>query len=814
MKLFRTLLFFACALSLNSIFAQNLMNIHQGNGTLIQIPLESIDSVRFITVPPPTIQKIFQSNGNILSVAVSDIDSITYTIPNSAALASISTQAVTVLSSSSAYSGGTISSDGGSTITQRGVCWSTSPNPTLANNFSVDGTGIGSYGSNMAPLQSATTYYVRAYAVNSEGTAYGNQLTFTTSNPSTSGSLATITTANVSYTDGLTASCGGNITADGGLAVTARGVCWASGTTPTINNYITSNGIGGGSFNSSVSNLLPGTSYFVRAYATNDAGTAYGITYGFSTHALPTITTTAISAVSYTSAQAGGSISSNGGSNIVQRGVCYSTSPAPTLNNSVLNSGSGNGSFTINLITLSSNTTYYVRAFATNGVGTAYGNEEVFTTQGSITALNCATATNNGTLTQGVAASSVNSSVPYTGGTGGTYTEQTITSTGVTGLTATLAAGTLLSGAGSLTYNITGTAASSGTASFALSIGGQTCTLTRTVNPPAGTITALSCSTATNTGSLIIGVAAASVSISIPYTGGNGGTYTTQTITSTGVSGLTATLAAGTLLSGAGSLTYNITGTPDSSGTASFALSIGGQTCSLTRSVISGGQTGITAHSCGATNVHNPAKTYGTMTDQEGNVYKTIVIGTQEWMAENLKTSIYRNGQPITNVIDGTQWGGLSTGAWCNYQNNNTSECPYGKLYNWYAVADPRNVCPTGWHVPTDGEWTTLTTFLGGESVAGGKMKSTGIQYWVSPNLSATNESGFSGLPGGNRSGSGSGTDLSGKFYSLYGSGAWWSSSESSTPIAWFRALAYNTGSANPLYYTKQRGLRVRCLRD
>jgi len=101
-------------------------------------------------------------------------------------------------------------------------------------------------------------------------------------------------------------------------------------------------------------------------------------------------------------------------------------------------------------------------------------------------------------------------------------------------------------------------------------------------------------------------------------------------------------------------------------------------------------------HSCGAPKVHNPAKSYGSMTDQQGNVYKTIVIGSQEWMAENLKTSIYRNGEPIENVTDNAQWVGLATGARCYYNNDSQYECPYGKLYNWYAVADPRNLCPTG----------------------------------------------------------------------------------------------------------------------
>ncbi len=196
------------------------------------------------------------------------------------------------------------------------------------------------------------------------------------------------------------------------------------------------------------------------------------------------------------------------------------------------------------------------------------------------------------------------------------------------------------------------------------------------------------------------------------------------------------------------------------------------------------------------------------MTDQQGNVYKTIVIGTQEWMAENLKSTIYRNGDPIANITNATQWTGLTTGAWCHYNNSSSNECPYGKLYNWYAVVDPRNVCPTGWHVPTDAEWITLANFLGGEAVAGGKMKSTGTQYWLSPNTSATNESGFSGLPGGGR------YNDSGNFYTVGTNGSWWSSTESSTTNAWYRYLGYTNGTAYRSTNSKQSGFSVRCLRD
>ena len=469
-----------------------------------------------------------------------------------------------------------------------------------------------------------------------------------------------------------------------------------------------------------------------------------------------------------------------------------------------LANGSGNLTFTITGTPASSGTA----SFALNIGGQTCTLTRTVLPTASITALSCSTATNNGTLTQGIAAASVNSSVPYTGGNGGYRAAQTFTSTGVTGLTATCAAGTLATGAGSLTLTITGTPASNGTASFALNIGGQSCTLTRTVNPPAGTITALSCSTATNTGTLTQGIAAASVSSSVPYTGGNGGTYSSQTITSTGVTGLTATLSAGTLLSGAGSLTYNITGTPASSGTASFTLNIGGQTCILTRTVNILGL----AHSCGATNIHNPAKTYGTMTDQQGNVYKTILIGTQEWMAENLKTSIYNDGTPIPNVTSNAQWSSTTSGAWVYYNNDSQYDCPYGKLYNWYTATDSR-LCPAGWHVPSYEEWMTITNYLGGVPIAGGKMKTSGTQYWNSPNTDATNETGFSGLPGGLR-------DIDGTFnlnadLILGNGGFWWSSSlVNGGPLCTIMGYNYSAlTQANGSNETRL-GQSIRCLKD
>ena len=198
---------------------------------------------------------------------------------------------------------------------------------------------------------------------------------------------------------------------------------------------------------------------------------------------------------------------------------------------------------------------------------------------GLIGALNCGSATNNGTLTAGSPASGVSSEISYSGGNGGTHSGQTVSSTGVTGLTATLAPGTFSNGSGSLNYTIIGTPNENGTAIFILNIGGQTCTLLRIVDLPEGILSDLNCSSPINIGTLTVGSPASGVSSEIPYTGGNGGTHNGQSVESTGVTGLTATLLAGTFTNGSGSLTYTISGTPSNSGTASFAISVGGQTC-------------------------------------------------------------------------------------------------------------------------------------------------------------------------------------------------------------------------------------------
>ena len=193
--------------------------------------------------------------------------------------------------------------------------------------------------------------------------------------------------------------------------------------------------------------------------------------------------------------------------------------------------------------------------------------------------------------------------------------------------------------------------------------------------------------------------------------------------------------------------------------------------------------------------------------DVDDNTYTTVTIGTQIWMAENLKTTKFNDGTDIPLVTDNTSWINLSTPAYCWFNNNQTSyKSTYGALYNWFTVNSGR-LCPAGWHVPTDTDWTMLSTFLGGENIAGGKLKETGTIHWKSPNAGATNESGFTGLPGGNRT-------ANAIFYDVGNFGYWWSSTESDGISSLLRYLNYNYSTFNNVSYDKRSGFSVRCLKD
>jgi uncharacterized protein (TIGR02145 family) len=446
-------------------------------------------------------------------------------------------------------------------------------------------------------------YYVRAYATNSAGTGYGNQVSFTTSQIA----LATLTTTAITSITQTTAVSGGNITDDKGGSVTARGVCWSTATNPTTANNKTTDGTGTGSFLSNLTGLIGNTTYYVRAYATNSVGTAYGNEVSFKTGpVMPTLSTTTISSISQTTATSGGNITSDGGVAVTARGVCWSTSANPTPSiNSRTKDGTGTGVFTSSITDLIPNNIYYIRAYATNSIGTGYGNTVTFSVQ---------------------------------------------------------------------------------------------------MNPI----------------------------------------------------------------------------------------------------------------------IFNPNLTYGTVTDIDGNVYKTITIGTQTWMAENLKTTKYSDGIPVPLANTESTWYNLTTAskAYCWYEDNIGSKDLCGAYYTWAAAMNGaassntkpsgvQGVCPTGWHLPSSTEFTTLNTYLGGTSAAGGKLKEIGTTHWNTPNIGATNGSGFTALPSGLR-------NIGGSFYYGIGNSCyWWCSTESSSYLnanAWF--LSWDTSQSTYGYSDKKNGMSVRCVKD
>lgn len=325
---------------------------------------------------------------------------------------------------------------------------------------------------------------------------------------------------------------------------------------------------------------------------------------------------------------------------------------------------------------------------------------------------------------------------------------------------------------------------------------------------PLGTLSSIDCAGAAHNGTLTAGSPASGVTSVIGYVGGNGGTHSGQTVTSTGVTGLTATLAAGTFASGPGSLTYTITGVPASSGTASFAISIGGQACTLDRTVVA------PLFSCGTSS----------FTDARDNaVYTTVQIGNQCWMKENLRylPSVVAPTTGSTTVayyyVQGYSGTNVTTAkAEANYTT-------YGVIYNWPAAMNGsassdnnpsgvQGVCPVGWHLPSDSEWKQLEVFLGmsvAESNSSGWRGTIGPAFrtttgWTA-GVAGTNTSGFSGLPGGWRSNGGSFGDL--------GTRAYWHTSTGGS-LSWARSVEHDNSFVRRFEGNKENGYSVRCVKD
>jgi len=794
----------------------------------------------------------------------------------SASLPTLTTSAITSIAAASASSGGNISSDGGAPITARGVCWNTSTGPTTTNSKTTDGTGSGSFTSSLTGLTAITTYYVRAYSTNSVGTAYGNEISFTTS--AFTPVVPTLTTTAITAITTTTATSGGNITSDGGASVTARGVCWKTTANPTITDLKTIDGSGTGSFSSNITGLSQLTTYHVRAYATNSAGTAYGADVAFTTICAPTINTTTVSSIAITTATSGGNITSDCGSPVTARGICWDTFNNPTITDSKTIDGSGTGSFTSNITGLTPGTLYHVRAYATNAGGTVYGTDVSFTTlclpsitTTAISSITATTATSGGNVTSDCGSTVVTHGVCWsisanpTTADSRTYNGSGIGSfaSNITGLTpgtiyhvrayAINAAGIAYGvdvafttiGLPSITTaaitSITNGSATSG--GNITSDGGATVTARGICwSTSTGPTTANSkTSDGAGTGSFVSGLtdllgntiyyvrAYAVNSVGKVY--GNEITFTTlspsvPTLTTTAITSITTTTATsgGNIANSGGSsvTSRGICWSTIANPTIADAETSDGTGSGLFTSFITGLIPGTTYH-VRAYGTNSVGTAYGdditfttispTVTDIDGNVYDAITIGGQIWMQENLKTTRLIDGTAITLTNDPTTWVNLSlstTPEYCFYNYDAaTYKNIYGPLYNWNAVSSGE-LCPNGWHVPTDPELTQLISNVGGSSIGGGNLKEIGTAHWVSPNIGATNETSFTALPGGwnmNGSFSGGGFGTVG-YYAIF-----WTSSFVD-PYQRVYYIVNGSAGVSPYSASPTYGCSVRCLRD
>jgi uncharacterized protein (TIGR02145 family) len=496
---------------------------------------------------------------------------------------------------------------------------------------------------------------------------------------------------------------------------------------------------------------------------------------------VPVLSTTPATNITATAATSGGSISSDGGAVISARGVCWGLTADPTTAGPKTTDGDGTGQFTSDLTGLTAGATYHVRAYATNSVGTAYGDDLTFTTSGqdptattlAATGISASGAILNGTVN----ANDLSTTVTFEYGTTTSYGQTAEATPGqATGNTLT-SVSTVLSG---LTLDIT----------YHYRI--------KAVN-----------TLGTTYGSDMVFTTAGAAPI-------------VTTVTATGLSSSGATLNGtvnGNGLSTTISFEYGLTASYGQAATATPGQVPGNGTYSV-NAILTGLTQGTTYH-FRIKAVNSAGTSYGydlpftttnastPVTDIDGNIYTTVIIGSQVWMKEGLKTTKYTDGTAIPNVTDNTAWSTNSTGAYSDFSNTAAYSNTYGRLYNWYVVAstNAKKVCPTGWHVPDDSEWTTLITFLGGESLAGGKLKETGTTHWFTPNAGATNESEFTALPGGYRSGTGT-------FGLLGNTGFWWSSAEANTTYAWYLYMYYDSSSAIKSDMDKHDGFSVRCVKN
>ena len=575
---------------------------------------------------------------------------------------------------------------------------------------------------------------------------------------------------------------GGNIFSDGNSPVIERGIVFHTSTNPTTSNNTIPIGNGIGSFTSTIENLKGNTTYFVRAYAKTELGTEYGNEINFTTlpGSLPIVSTKPITSITNRTAASGGIILNDGGSDIIAKGICWSNNPNPTiLNSNFTTEGVGIDSFVSFLTGLGPNASYYARAYVTSGSGTSYGNELFFQTNTNAPSLNPTFSAFNiseiGSHTVSFSAL-LSSEINHISSRGFCWSflpNPTILNSHVevgkgVGSFAIKESGFI--GGGTRYY-----ARPFAVNSYGVFYGEEKIFFTQFDIPT------LQLSSLKDFG------LSAFAYINIADSGG-------KTVTQRGIVYSTTenpTTLNDKILSG--------------TGIGEFSITVTGLTQKTTYYVRAFASNEVgTAYSNQIKLTTNTAST--TISDIEGNIYNTVSIGNQIWMASNLSTSRYRNGAYIPYILNSKQWASIKSPALSFYNHDNNYETNYGKQYNWYAVTDTQGLCPIGWHIPTNDEWTILSDFLGGLNLAGGRMKATGTQYWSFPS-NGSNSSGFTGLPGGFR-------NVDGTFGILGYNGFWWSATEENEQRAINRSIIYTDNLLSAGSSSKNHGFSVRCLKD
>ncbi len=595
--------------------------------------------------------------------------------------------------------------------------------------------------------------------------------------------LANVDTASVDEIYNTSARVGGRVTDNGGAEITERGVYWGTSEKPEKTGTKLQSGSGNGIFYEVLSELTSGMKYYVTAYAVNSLGASYGNETFFTTQiSLPTVTTSAITEYTSTSARVGGVISDNGGFEITRRGIYWGTEPDPRNTGAKIEIGSGDGDFSVMLTGLSRDLTYYVIAFAANIKGSSYGVEINFVT---------------GPEKPVVFTSAISDITAYSAKAGGV-----VSSGGGMDVTER---GIFLGTSANQVANRTKLAMGSGTGSFAATLDN--------LNPA---VTYYITAYAVN-------------SIGTSY--GEEKSFLTAgkepTVTASAITSLTSTGVKLNALVNAHDVTTNVIfeyGTTSSYGSIADAAGNPLPAKDTIREV-SANLTGLVPltiyhYRIKASNVlgtvNSADSTFrtvitgikGSVTDAQGNTYETIGIGYQEWMTVNLRSTVFKNGGgTIPMVKKDSLWEKLITPAYCWYDKDTLGKyIQYGILYNWYTV-ETGNLCPAGWRVPSKDDFSQLVAYLGGSVGAGAKLKETGTDYWKSPNSGATDEYGFHARAGGKRS-------ETGIFDFLKVEGNWWSSTEYSTLNGSSFNILSDYNNSFQSYYSKKSGMSVRCVKD